>query len=112
MKARQAKGWTQQELATKMSAKVSVVQEYENGKCVPQPQVIQQLQRALGVQVCVDRQIAFFPSRVMVLPAQNHAAISGDWNLTIILVFFFFFSPFPLLKQLPKIVKPKKLADD
>ena len=52
MKARQAKGWTQQELATKMSAKVSVVQEYENGKCVPQPQVIQQLQRALGVQVC------------------------------------------------------------
>ncbi len=55
MKARQAKGWTQQELATKMSAKVSVVQEYENGKCVPQPQVIQQLQRALGVQVSVVR---------------------------------------------------------
>jgi putative transcription factor len=51
MKARQAKGWTQAEVAQKMNAKASVVTDYESGKVVPNPQVIQQLQRVLGCQL-------------------------------------------------------------
>jgi hypothetical protein len=32
--------------------------------------------------------------------------------IILVFFFFFFFSPFPRLYQLPKIVKPKKVADD
>lgn len=51
MKARQAKGWTQAELAQKMNQKVGVVTDYEAGKAVPTPQIVQLLQRTLGVQL-------------------------------------------------------------
>ena len=62
-KARTAKGLNQTQLAQKLSVKVNVINDYENGKVIPNPQVISQLNRALDT-------------------------------------------------VLPKIVKPKKVADD
>eukprot|EP00916_Digyalum_oweni_P013632 GHVL01022394.1.p1 GENE.GHVL01022394.1~~GHVL01022394.1.p1 ORF type:complete len:138 (+),score=24.72 GHVL01022394.1:30-443(+) len=46
--ARQAKGMTQQALAQEISEKGSVINEYENGKAIPNGQVVQKLNRALG----------------------------------------------------------------
>jgi putative transcription factor len=48
-KARQAKGWTQTELAKLINEKSTVINEYESGKAIPNGQVIQKLNRALGV---------------------------------------------------------------
>jgi putative transcription factor len=47
-KARQAKGWTQAELAQKCNVKTSVITDYESGKAIPQPGFISQLNRILG----------------------------------------------------------------
>lgn len=49
MKARQAKGWTQADLAKQINEKSTVINEYECGKAIPNGQVIQKLNRALGV---------------------------------------------------------------
>jgi len=46
---RQAKGWTQAELAQKINEKVTVVQEYEAGRAVPSRQVLNKISRQLGV---------------------------------------------------------------
>jgi len=48
-KARQAKGWKQSDLAHKLNAKPSIIQDYETGKAIPNPQIISQLNRVLGV---------------------------------------------------------------
>jgi len=48
MKARQAKGWQQKDLAAKLNVKPVVINEYESGKAVPNPGFIQQLNRVLG----------------------------------------------------------------
>jgi putative transcription factor len=48
MKARQAKGWTQADLAKQINEKSTVINEYESGKAIPNGQVIQKLNRALG----------------------------------------------------------------
>jgi putative transcription factor len=50
-KARTAKGLTQQQLATLINEKVTVVNEYESGKAIPNGQIVQKLGRALGVQL-------------------------------------------------------------
>merc|ERR1712137_300683 len=62
MKARQAKGLTQQQLANAINEKQSIVQEYESGRAVPNNQVISKLNRALGVK----------------LPAQKKKKNKGD----------------------------------
>lgn len=49
MKARQAKGWKQSELAEKINVKPTVITEYENGKAIPDGGVITKLNRVLGV---------------------------------------------------------------
>ncbi|XP_013417324.1 endothelial differentiation-related factor 1 [Lingula anatina] len=49
--ARQAKGLTQKDLATKINEKQQVVNEYESGKAIPNQQVISKLERALGVKL-------------------------------------------------------------
>ena len=51
MKARQAKGMTQKELATKMSEKPQVVNQYESGQAVPNTQVLSKMERILGVKL-------------------------------------------------------------
>lgn len=49
--ARQAKGFSQKELATKINEKQQVVNEYESGKAIPNNQVMGKLERALGVKL-------------------------------------------------------------
>eukprot|EP01134_Creolimax_fragrantissima_P000538 CFRG0538T1 len=51
MQARQAKGWSQKELATKCNEKPQIVGEYESGKAIPNNQVLGKLERALGVKL-------------------------------------------------------------
>jgi len=46
---RQAKGWTQKQLAENIQEKQQVVQQYENGKAIPNQQVIHKMEKALGV---------------------------------------------------------------
>jgi putative transcription factor len=48
---RQAKGWTQKELATKISEKPQVINEYEAGKALPNQAVLGKLERTLGVKL-------------------------------------------------------------
>merc|ERR1712032_1381057 len=48
--ARTAKKLSQKELATKINEKPAVIMEYENGKAIPNAQVINKLERKLGVK--------------------------------------------------------------
>jgi len=48
-KARMAKKWTQADLAKQVQVKQSVINDYEAGKAIPDPQLIQKLNRFLGV---------------------------------------------------------------
>ncbi len=48
---RQAKGWTQKELATKICEKPQVVTEYEQSKAVPNQQILAKLERCLGIKL-------------------------------------------------------------
>ncbi|EAN97608.1 putative multiprotein-bridging factor 1 [Trypanosoma cruzi] len=50
-KARQAKGWTQQDLARNIAERAGVVTEYENGKAVPEERVLVKMEKALGVHL-------------------------------------------------------------
>eukprot|EP01091_Cochliopodium_minus_P014398 TRINITY_DN4880_c0_g1_i1.p1 TRINITY_DN4880_c0_g1~~TRINITY_DN4880_c0_g1_i1.p1 ORF type:complete len:121 (+),score=45.50 TRINITY_DN4880_c0_g1_i1:94-456(+) len=50
-RARQSKGWTQKELASKIAEKITVINEYENGSAIPSNQVISKLEKALGVRL-------------------------------------------------------------
>jgi len=47
----QPKSLTQKELAQKMNEKPHVVQEYENGKAVPNSQVLNKIQRVLKIHI-------------------------------------------------------------
>merc|ERR1719486_255770 len=49
--ARLAKKMTQKALATAINEKDSVVNEYESGKAIPNGQIINKLNRALGVRL-------------------------------------------------------------
>jgi len=51
MKGRNAKGWTQKELAQKINEKPQVVNEYESGKAVPNSQITNKIQRALNMYI-------------------------------------------------------------
>merc|ERR1712032_125475 len=51
MKARNAKGLSQKELATKIQEKPQVVNEYESGKAIPNNQIMNKLERALGIKL-------------------------------------------------------------
>jgi len=47
-KARQAKGWSQADLAKQINQPQKMIQDYESGKAVPQGQTINILNRKLG----------------------------------------------------------------
>lgn len=49
--ARIAKKLTQKELATMINEKPQIIQEYESGKAIPNPQIINKLDRALGIHL-------------------------------------------------------------
>lgn len=48
-KARQAKSWSQKDLAGAINEKQSIVTDYEAGKAVPNEQVMVRMEKALGV---------------------------------------------------------------
>lgn len=49
--ARQAKGWTQKELAQKINEKPQVINEYESGRAIPNQQILGKLERVLGTKL-------------------------------------------------------------
>ncbi|KAI6019623.1 multi protein bridging factor 1-domain-containing protein [Pisolithus orientalis] len=49
--ARMEKSMTQKDLAQKTNEKPSVIQDYESGKAIPNPQILGKLERALGVKL-------------------------------------------------------------
>eukprot|EP00600_Ochromonadales_sp_CCMP1393_P015322 CAMPEP_0175034042 /NCGR_PEP_ID=MMETSP0005-20121125/22374_1 /TAXON_ID=420556 /ORGANISM="Ochromonas sp., Strain CCMP1393" /LENGTH=137 /DNA_ID=CAMNT_0016294805 /DNA_START=47 /DNA_END=460 /DNA_ORIENTATION=+ len=49
--ARLAKEMTQKQLATAINEKPQIVQEYESGKAIPNGQILQKLDRALGTHL-------------------------------------------------------------
>ncbi|KAJ1960118.1 multiprotein-bridging factor 1 [Dipsacomyces acuminosporus] len=51
MQARQAKGWTQKDLAVRINEKNTVVNEYESSRAIPNQQILGKLERALGVKL-------------------------------------------------------------
>ena len=48
---RQAKEMSQKDLATKICEKPQVVTEYEQGKALPNQQVLSKMERALGIKL-------------------------------------------------------------
>eukprot|EP01126_Amoeba_proteus_P067304 TRINITY_DN990_c0_g1_i12.p1 TRINITY_DN990_c0_g1~~TRINITY_DN990_c0_g1_i12.p1 ORF type:complete len:138 (+),score=26.61 TRINITY_DN990_c0_g1_i12:66-479(+) len=51
IQGRQVKGLTQKDLALAIQEKVAVVQQYEQGKAVPNQQVLSKMERVLGVKL-------------------------------------------------------------
>lgn len=49
--ARMQKGMTQKDLATRISEKPSVINDYESGRAIPNPNIINKLDRALGTHL-------------------------------------------------------------
>lgn len=49
--ARQAKGFSQKDVAVKVNEKPSIIQDYESGKAIPNAQILGKLERALGVKL-------------------------------------------------------------
>ena len=49
--ARLEKQLTQKDLAARINEKPSVLQDYESGKAIPNPQILGKLERALGVKL-------------------------------------------------------------
>ena len=50
-KARAAKKWSQDDLARQINEPVRTIKDYENGKAIPHPQVLNKMSRALGVKL-------------------------------------------------------------
>ena len=49
--ARQAKGWTQKQFATQCNIPIQIVQQYEQGKGVPEQQYLSKMSRVLGIKL-------------------------------------------------------------
>ncbi|KAH6918787.1 ylMBF1 [Coprinopsis sp. MPI-PUGE-AT-0042] len=49
--ARMEKQFSQKDLAQKINEKPSVLQDYESGKAIPNPQILGKLERSLGVKL-------------------------------------------------------------
>lgn len=54
MQARTAKGMTQAQLAQTINEKPSIINDYEQGKAIPNAQLLQKMSRALGVTLKVN----------------------------------------------------------
>jgi putative transcription factor len=49
--ARLEKGLSQKDVAQKINEKASILQDYESGKAIPNPQILGKLERVLGVKL-------------------------------------------------------------
>eukprot|EP00179_Madagascaria_erythrocladioides_P009602 CAMPEP_0198307782 /NCGR_PEP_ID=MMETSP1450-20131203/589_1 /TAXON_ID=753684 ORGANISM="Madagascaria erythrocladiodes, Strain CCMP3234" /NCGR_SAMPLE_ID=MMETSP1450 /ASSEMBLY_ACC=CAM_ASM_001115 /LENGTH=156 /DNA_ID=CAMNT_0044010389 /DNA_START=127 /DNA_END=597 /DNA_ORIENTATION=+ len=61
--ARQEKGLTQKELATKINEKASVINDYEAGRAIPNQQVLGKMERVLDVRLRGKKIGEKFPPR-------------------------------------------------
>ncbi|KAJ9456877.1 Multiprotein-bridging factor 1b [Diplonema papillatum] len=50
-RARSKKGWSQKELALNCQERETTIKEYENGKAIPNNQVISKMEKALGIHL-------------------------------------------------------------
>ncbi|OEL23312.1 Multiprotein-bridging factor 1c [Dichanthelium oligosanthes] len=70
-KARVAKGWSQAELAKRISERAQVVQEYEGGKAAPVQAVLAKMERALELELAqvtpVVRAAEIYPQKIELL---------------------------------------------
>ena len=48
---RQAKNFTQKDLATKINEKPTIVNDYESGRAIPNQQILAKMERALGIKL-------------------------------------------------------------
>uniref|UniRef100_A0AC35TNL9 HTH cro/C1-type domain-containing protein n=1 Tax=Rhabditophanes sp. KR3021 TaxID=114890 RepID=A0AC35TNL9_9BILA len=62
-KARADQGMSQKDLATKVNEKPTVITDYENGKALPNQQIISKLERALNVRLRGKEMGKPFPSK-------------------------------------------------
>jgi len=51
LKARQAKSMSQKDLAQKINVKPTVIQNYETGKVIPNGEIINKMNRVLGIKL-------------------------------------------------------------
>jgi len=51
VQARMAKKMTQAQLATAINERAQVIQQYESGQAIPNPQILNKLDRALGIHL-------------------------------------------------------------
>ena len=51
IKGRQDKNLTQKDLAVKINEKPSIIAEYEQGKAIPNQQILTKMERALGIKL-------------------------------------------------------------
>ena len=51
MQARQAKGWSQKELAVQCNLNQNTIRDYESGKLIPPPDHMNKMSRVLGVRL-------------------------------------------------------------
>ena len=49
--ARAAKGWTQKDLAMRVGVQANVIRDYETGNVVPDREILNKLNRALGIKI-------------------------------------------------------------
>ena len=65
--ARIAKSMTQKALATAINEKPQVIQQYESGQAIPNPQVLNKLDRALGIHLPRKKKWASLFNKVLLL---------------------------------------------
>jgi len=61
MQARLAHSMSQKELAQKINQKPQVIMEYENGKAVPNPQILSKIQRIIKVKLLGKKETLGMP---------------------------------------------------
>ena len=71
--ARMEKQLSQKDLAQKVNEKPSVIQDYESGRAIPNPQILGKLERALGVKLRGAYTLVLF-----VLPRPRAAVLTRD----------------------------------
>lgn len=49
--ARLSKKWSQKDLANKLNIKPNLIKDYETGKVVPNPQILNKINRLLGIKI-------------------------------------------------------------
>ena len=79
-KGRQDKGMTQKELATKICEKPQIVNEYEQGKGIPNNQIMIKIEKAIGIKLRGKDKGEFSVIHSTSLNMDSWTAISWSWS--------------------------------